>query len=130
MPSCIMKTLDSTSVLSPGLMTIEPMVSLGGQHPSSTSMYGIPLKRNTPSFLPTLNKRSHVFSSMQESRQIRLNLLPAQPQAVRHHKDTAKSHRASRKHRVQISKRSGRDQHHVIDKCPEQILLDRRNRLA
>ena len=38
MPSCIMNSLDSTTVLSPGLRTIEPMVSGGGQHPSTTSM--------------------------------------------------------------------------------------------
>lgn len=38
MPSCIMKTLDSMIVLSPGLSTIEPMVNCGGQHPSTISM--------------------------------------------------------------------------------------------
>jgi len=48
-PSCIMKTLDSTIVLSPGLRTIEPMVNSGGQHPSNTWIYGFSLKRNKPS---------------------------------------------------------------------------------
>jgi hypothetical protein len=38
MPSCIINGLDSTTVLSPGLRTIEPMVSGGGQQPSTTSM--------------------------------------------------------------------------------------------
>jgi hypothetical protein len=49
MPSCIINTLDSTVALSPGLSTIEPMVSLGGQHPFNTSIYGASLKRNVPS---------------------------------------------------------------------------------
>lgn len=48
-PSCIMNTLDSMIVLSPGLRTIEPMVRRGGQHPSNTSIYGSSLNRSVPS---------------------------------------------------------------------------------
>jgi hypothetical protein len=46
MPACIINAEDLTMVLSPGLRTIEPMVRLGGQQPSKTSMYGISLKRS------------------------------------------------------------------------------------
>ena len=39
MSPCIMNCIE-TRVLSPGWRTIEPMVGMGGQHPSTTSMYG------------------------------------------------------------------------------------------
>jgi hypothetical protein len=49
MPGCIVKMLDWTIVLPPGLRAIEPMVKSGGQHPSTISMYGCSLKRKMPS---------------------------------------------------------------------------------
>lgn len=36
-PACIMNAVDSIVALSPGLMAIELMATLGGQHPSTTS---------------------------------------------------------------------------------------------
>lgn len=53
MPSCIMKLIVKVDC-SPGLRAIAPMVGVGGQQPSSTSIYGCSLKRSVSS--PTLER--------------------------------------------------------------------------
>jgi hypothetical protein len=51
-PACIVNLIDK-SVLSPGLRTVEPTVTLGGQHPSTTSVKGNSLnfKGLSPTFV-------------------------------------------------------------------------------
>ena len=61
---------------------------------------------------------------------MKLNPSSTQPETVANDKDTAESHRAGCEHRVQKAKRSGRDQDHVIEEGPEQVLLDGAERLA
>lgn len=54
----------------------------------------------------------------------------SQPQTIAHHEDTAERHGSGGQHRVQKSKRSGRDQDHIVEERPEKVLFDRPKRSA
>ena len=53
-----------------------------------------------------------------------------QPQTIGHHKHAAERHCTRSQHWIQISEGGCRDQHHVVEKCPEQVLFDRTKCLA
>src|SRR4051812_8426260 len=59
-----------------------------------------------------------------------LDLHPTQPQTITNHKHAAKRHCACGQHWVEITERRCRDQYHVVEKGPEQVLLDRAERFA
>ena len=59
-----------------------------------------------------------------------LYFLSAQAQTIRHHKHAAERHRSSGKHGIHISQSGGGDEDRIVEKRPEQILLDGRNGLA
>lgn len=52
-------------------------------------------------------------------------LITSQAQTVANHKNTAKCHGAGGQHRVEQAERRSWDQDYVVEKSPEQVLLNR-----
>jgi hypothetical protein len=58
------------------------------------------------------------------------HLHSTQPQAVAHHKHAAERHCASGQHRHQKACRGRRNQDHIVNKRPEQVLFNRSQRFS
>jgi hypothetical protein len=60
----------------------------------------------------------------QDQHHLMMGFEPFQPETVGDHKNTTEGHCPCSQHGVEKTQCRSRDQDHIVEKCPEQVLLD------